>query len=1447
MSQLGKVLHLYIEVRSAAEEEGRVPGMGDDARGHLILQCPDVLPPSQRSSALSSLDPSPDHSPRTRCRVTGIRHGSPPSSSSSRHSVSPQQPDAVDSSAHFHQEDMFEDLLQVLTRTSTSQGHWCSIAPDVNPYVSRKLSDHPPLFGRTTTPSTTPSTAPSTVPSTPTFHRQARGSGAQEMKTSMVTFGYIEKANVHMSGARRDSGRDENFLSSHLRKRLSDPLGARSQLRQTQPCPVHHRPSSKPDSSFPHRDVVARDTTHRALEEFGSPELRRRFVGGGIDSSNTTLPRPQRLPTCRSWAGSPILPHGTLTLPSNAQLRDLDWSVSHNGLPGIPVSDRLCARAGFSSHAAARMFGGHSRPPLRLQQSSWSGDNSGRTGRTVDGPGGRAGPVSSTAHGARSSSPFSHADVFGGRRSPSPTPSQTESLRSLSPSFGESLLSNPQLHSSFCQDLTLERLQESNPQRTSDKSKLHLHPESISAGLGSAAILHPPQERHSNTSQPVGLPYLLHHHLERRHGDGSCSPEASTRLPSWQAAAGFWQGAAASWQAASSSTSSQQGLGRTRPNQYKPQVCQDKSRCSKLKEESFRKCSEDKDCCTEVGSLSGTQQENLQDLREVAQSSGELTGILGEGNVSPESGCRSTCDTGSGIQSGASWAESPSSRSQKITQAKWNFLFGAESWEGCSKVGTPYPAPAKPAGRSPIQGQRSPPCQLEAESLASDHQGLSSETAAVRRGVKYSKTDLDHVSLRCYKETDLDEVMQVESAEEDRPRRLYWSEGGGTATEEDDDEGTVVRRKAAPCRDGTFSMLLKGTSEPNGPAVAAARRPYDGHLDSFSRHFESIMEGHRAKGTSYSSLDSVDLLTSGSASVFALPTLTPEIQSRICESAKNIIQLSLAPAPGVTSSRGGSEDAPTWTEEAQEPGRRSILKDSFRQASSPPARHCAAGEPEATERSACCPRSHDRDSLGDSAEADPQAAKCLARRLHQLRGFRKSDVSSHLSKNNEFSRMVAEEYLSNFDFQGLTIEQALRTFLGKLTLTGESQERERVLAHFSRRYVTCNARSHASQDGVHMLTCALILLNVDLHGNNVGKRMSCAQFISNLQGLNNGKDFPRDMLKSLYASVKSDKLQWTIDDDELQTSMWDSADGRTDSASRTLKRAGRGVARRPDSRLYKCGFLVRKVHADADGKRTARGKRGWKSFYATLKGGVLYLQKEEYGGERRLTEDDAKNGVSVHHALAMRAADYAKRPNVFYLRTADWRVFLMQAPSCEDMRSWITRINVVAAMFSAPPFPPAVGSQKHFARPLLPGSTTTLSQEEQAASHEARFWAASSELDELAGTAPDHKVKGRELDERKARQEYLEFEKTRYGTYAMLLRAKMSAGDEDFATFEARLFQDGSPQRAHSGPSPPQEAGGKEKTRVSSTRLLCGGEESETKNTSPPHACKLAPRQEGAP
>ncbi|KAL2082946.1 hypothetical protein ACEWY4_020719 [Coilia grayii] len=312
--------------------------------------------------------------------------------------------------------------------------------------------------------------------------------------------------------------------------------------------------------------------------------------------------------------------------------------------------------------------------------------------------------------------------------------------------------------------------------------------------------------------------------------------------------------------------------------------------------------------------------------------------------------------------------------------------------------------------------------------------------------------------------------------------------------------------------------------------------------------------------------------------------------------------------------------------------------------------------------------------------------------------------------------------------------------------------------------------------------------------------------------MQDGQNHPQTRKKkALYNSIKNEKLQWTIDEEELRRSFSELAESRTDSASHTMKRINSGgnplvsLAQQSNAQLYKNGYLVRKVHADVDGKKTPRGKRGWKSFYAILKGLVLYLQKGEYRPDKQLSDEDLKNAVSIHHSLAMKAADYSKRPNVFYLRTADWRVFLFQAPNAEQMQSWITRINTVAAMFSAPPFPAAIGSQKKFSRPLLPGSTTKLTQEEQVQSHETRFRTISSELIELRAVPPHRKVKGRELEEYKQREEYLDFEKTRYGTYAMLLRAKIRSGETDLSAFEARLFSDAGLQRAQSSPTLAQE------------------------------------------
>lgn len=61
-------------------------------------------------------------------------------------------------------------------------------------------------------------------------------------------------------------------------------------------------------------------------------------------------------------------------------------------------------------------------------------------------------------------------------------------------------------------------------------------------------------------------------------------------------------------------------------------------------------------------------------------------------------------------------------------------------------------------------------------------------------------------------------------------------------------------------------------------------------------------------------------------------------------------------------------------------------------------------------------------------------------------------------------------------------------------------------------------------------------------------------------------------------------------------------------------------------------------------------------------------------------------------------------------------------------------------------------------------------------------------------------------------------QKTRYGTYAMLLRAKMADGGADLAAFKARLCGDCGLQRAHSSPSLPQDtAATRDKSRGAKT------------------------------
>ncbi len=60
------------------------------------------------------------------------------------------------------------------------------------------------------------------------------------------------------------------------------------------------------------------------------------------------------------------------------------------------------------------------------------------------------------------------------------------------------------------------------------------------------------------------------------------------------------------------------------------------------------------------------------------------------------------------------------------------------------------------------------------------------------------------------------------------------------------------------------------------------------------------------------------------------------------------------------------------------------------------------------------------------------------------------------SIRTEFGQNVAREYLKFFEFERMSLDEGLRQFLSCFMLTGESQERERIMAHFSDRYFMAN-------------------------------------------------------------------------------------------------------------------------------------------------------------------------------------------------------------------------------------------------------------------------------------------------------------------------------------------------------------------------------------------------------
>jgi hypothetical protein len=109
-----------------------------------------------------------------------------------------------------------------------------------------------------------------------------------------------------------------------------------------------------------------------------------------------------------------------------------------------------------------------------------------------------------------------------------------------------------------------------------------------------------------------------------------------------------------------------------------------------------------------------------------------------------------------------------------------------------------------------------------------------------------------------------------------------------------------------------------------------------------------------------------------------------------------------------------------------------------------------------------------------------------------------SKAAAWMGDDGDIRRRTLKAYLELFDFANVNILAALRQLCGKLTLKAESQQVDRILDAFAKRWCECNPNhGFKATDVVHTICYSVLLLNTDLHMADIESKMTKTQFVKN--------------------------------------------------------------------------------------------------------------------------------------------------------------------------------------------------------------------------------------------------------------------------------------------------------------------------------------------------------------
>lgn len=158
----------------------------------------------------------------------------------------------------------------------------------------------------------------------------------------------------------------------------------------------------------------------------------------------------------------------------------------------------------------------------------------------------------------------------------------------------------------------------------------------------------------------------------------------------------------------------------------------------------------------------------------------------------------------------------------------------------------------------------------------------------------------------------------------------------------------------------------------------------------------------------------------------------------------------------------------------------------------------------------------------DILEETPES---IAKFLFDGNGLSKAAIGDYLGERIEFNMKVLDCYVNLHNFSELLLVQALRQFLWSFRLPGEAQKIDRMMEKFAIRYCQQNPGVFDDTDTCFVLSFAIIMLNTSLHNPSVREKPTLEKFLALNRSINNGKDLPRELLESLYESIKQEPFK----------------------------------------------------------------------------------------------------------------------------------------------------------------------------------------------------------------------------------------------------------------------------------------------------------------------------------